>query len=136
MNISNGWVNWGAEAEQLGVLTVSGMGADFNDYIDFTAGVHFADSHLATWNGALEIDFSSSAAPNLADAVGNLYIGTNASGLTPAQLATVFFADDDFGDAVTYPAALDANGRLYPVPEPMTLSLLLAGGIASLIRRR
>ena len=35
-----------------------------------------------------------------------------------------------------FPAALDSTGKLVMVPEPMTLSLLLVGGIAGLIRRR
>jgi hypothetical protein len=134
-------INWSDYTETLGVLKLKASGS-MND-LNFGGGdacnIHFADSSAVDWStgGKLVIKY---LAGSTTDNAGNIYVGNSASALTAAQLAKITFAEMGNStwsdDGNYYPAALDANGRLYPVPEPMTLSLLLVGGIAGLIRRR
>jgi len=144
MNMLDGWINFSDTTQNnLGVLTVTGMAADWNDLRfapDDAVTLHFANSSNAVWAGALEIDYlaGGGATPDLA--VGDIFFGTDATGLTAAQLSKITFyeMDADFNNTgVTYPATILADGKIVPlVPEPLTISLLLAGGIAGLIRRR
>ena len=66
-----------------------------------------------------------------------LEVGTDATGLTAAQLAEITFNGTDLGDA-----GINAQGYVYdtlqPIPEPSTLVLGLLGGLSAMwtIRRR
>jgi hypothetical protein len=82
--------------------------------------------------GASEVDFANSSALNWTGAILNLLnwdpsidklrFGTDATGLTSAQLATIEFNGSGLGSA-----QLNANGYVV-VPEPSTALLLLVGG--------
>jgi len=139
-----GMINWSDVNETLGTVKLQANGA--MNSLNFGGGdmstIHFADSHLVDWStgGTLRIEYlaAGGATPELA--VGNIYFGTHETGLQAYQLAKIQFAEMDanFNDTGNYYAAkIDINGRVTPlVPEPLTLSLLLVGGIAGLIRRR
>jgi hypothetical protein len=134
-------INWSDVSETLGVIRLQASGS--MNALNFGGGdacnIHFADSSAVDWSTGGKLVIKYLAGTNL-DNAGNIYVGNSASGLTPAQLAKVSFAEMSNStwsdDGNYYPAAIAADGRLYPVPEPMTLSLLLVGGIAGLIRRR
>jgi hypothetical protein len=134
-------INWSDQSETLGVLKLKASGS-MND-LNFGGGdacnIHFADSRNVDWSTGTKFVIKYLAGSTI-DNAGNIYVGSSASALTAAQLAKITFAEMGTStwsdDGNYYPAALDANGRLYPVPEPMTLSLLLVGGVAGLIRRR
>ncbi len=106
--------------------TTLGLTADST--IDFGAGaseLDFANSSALTWTGTLNL---ASWDPN----VDKLRFGTDASGLTSAQLA-----DIEFNGAGLGTAQLDAYGFVM-VPEPSTALLSLLGGLGVMwsIRRR
>jgi len=137
VNFSGGEVNFSTTTETLGVVTVGGNGiiSDYNFGGGDESHTYFANSSGATWTpgAVLGIEYLASGG------YGNIYFGTDATGLTADQLAQIQFKpmDDNWdftGEA--FPAALAADGKLVIAPEPMTLSLMLVGGIASLIRRR
>jgi hypothetical protein len=116
-----GGFNHAMGSTTLALLTSTGAST-----IDFAAGaseVDFANSSAVNWTGAtlnlLNWD------PN----VDKLRFGTDATGLTAAQLAKIEFNGADLGTA-----ALDANG--YVVPEPGCLSLLGLAAMPLFGRRR
>jgi hypothetical protein len=72
--------------------------------------MRFADSHTSPWNGPLQIR-QWGVIPG-----DHIYFGTNAQGLTTAQLAQITFS----GSNTNYPAKLLATGELVPaVPPPL-----------------
>ena len=96
--------------------------------IDYGAGaseVDFANSSGVTWTGTI-LNLL-----NWNPAVDKLRFGTDPTGLTAAQLATIEFNGSGLGTA-----GLDANGFVVVVPEPTTALLLLVGGLALGLRRR
>jgi len=90
--------------------------------------------------GASEVDFANSSAVNWTGSVLNLVnwdpsidklrFGSDATGLTSAQLAKIEFNGSGLGSA-----QLDPNGFVI-VPEPSALLLFVVGGLAMGIRRR
>lgn len=125
-------LNFAGYSETMGVLTLSGNATGFGG--DHTTGgdIHFANSSAATWvpGAVLTLTtFESSAVPTY-------YFGSDTTGLTANQLAQIRFVDGVTG-AIS-PAGWDpaGNGLLVPVPEPMTISLLVVGGLAMLKRRK
>jgi len=138
-----GMINWSDVAETLGTVKLQANGA--MNSLNFGGGdcstIHFADSHLVDWStgGTLRIEFLKSGGSTLATQCGNMYFGTHETGLQAYQLAKIQWADmnDDFEDTGNYYACgIDSTGKIFPIPEPLTISLLLVGGIAGLIRRR
>ena len=103
--------------QTMGATSTLGMTASSTiDYVAGASEVDFANSSAASWTGLLNLnnwDFSST----------KLRFGTNASGLTAAQLAQIEFNGGGLGVA-----QLDADG--YVVPEPTTVALLVLGGSA------
>jgi fibronectin-binding autotransporter adhesin len=89
-----------------------------NSTLDFIAGaseMDFANSSALAWTGTIL---------NLASwnpSIDKLRFGTNATGLTSAQLATIEFNGGGLGTA-----QLDANGYVV-IPEPSTVVLILLG---------
>jgi len=126
-----GMINWGGNNETMGTVKLLNKGA-----MNALAGViHFADSSAVDWSAgtSLRVEYLASAG------LGAIYFGSSSGGLTAAQLAKITLAemDDSYNDTGNYYlAGLDETGKLVIAPEPMTLSLLLVGGIAGLIRRR
>jgi hypothetical protein len=94
--------------------------------IDFGAGaseVDFADSSALNWTGTLNL-------LNWDPSVDKLRFGTDANGLTAAQLADIEFNGSGLGTA-----ALDSNGYV-TAPEPTSSALLLGASLLLAGRRR
>jgi len=134
-----GMINWGGgdQTETLGTVQLLNQGAmnALNANI-----INFADSSAVDWSSGVKLRIEYLQSNYEGPGIGQLIFGNSASGLTAAQLAKIEFAEmnDGFDDTGNYyPAQILSTGQVVPlVPEPMTLSLLLVGGIAGLIRRR
>ncbi len=117
-------------SETVGVLTLSGNATGWGNNNGLDA-VHFANSSAATWapGAVFTITTYNASLP------GKYYFGTDTTGLTADQLAQVRFVDG-VTSAVS-PAMWDPSGSglVVPAPEPMTISLLVVGGLA-LLRRK
>jgi fibronectin-binding autotransporter adhesin len=105
-----------------------GLGLTASSIIDFEVGgssASFINSSLLGWTGIL----------NLANwsALDTLQVGTDATGLTTAQLAEIEFNGTDLGHA-----QILANGDIVDAPEPSSILLGLLGGLGMMwtIRRR
>jgi hypothetical protein len=101
-------------SQSMGSTTLALLTSTGASTIDFAVGaseIDFANSSAVSWTGSIL---------NLANwdpTVDKLRFGTDATGLTGAQLAKIEFNDAGLGTA-----SLDANG--FVVPEPGCLSLL------------
>jgi hypothetical protein len=109
-------------------MTATTLGLTAASTIDFSAGaseLDFANSSALTWSGTLNL-------ANWTFGVDALRFGTDATGLTAAQLA-----DIEFNGAGLGTAQLDAFGYVV-VPEPSTALLGLLGGLGAMwaVRRR
>jgi T5SS/PEP-CTERM-associated repeat protein/autotransporter-associated beta strand protein len=105
--------------------TTGTLDVNFDSTIDFDPGavsLAFANSSALAWTGTLTITGFTVGADTLR-------FGTDATGLTAAQLALFRFAD--YADAT---GVIDAQGYV-TIPEPGSAALLLAGA-ALLTRRR
>jgi hypothetical protein len=114
-------VNETTQTQYLGQLQIS-SGATVQMHYPFSQPtnatvVRFADSHALPWSGPLQISFWGGISGD------HIFIGTNAQGLTPAQLAQIIFA----GKNTNYPAKLLATGELVPAVPP-TLGCVNLGG--------
>ena len=108
-----------AGSETLGTLTLSGTSS-----IDLgTAAylLHFADSSSLSsiWTGSMTI-YGWSGAPNASGTLGQIYFGSNISGLTNSQLSMISF--NGFGTG----AILLTNGELVPMAVPETSTVVAA----------
>jgi hypothetical protein len=123
--LAGGTFNSGGLNQLLGTLDMDGTAT-----IDFGAGasaMSFANSSLVNW-GSFTL--------NLLDwTVGSdtLKVGTDATGLSAAQLSQIVFSDLPGSPT----AQIDASGFVAPiaVPEPSTLALALLGGFGLATRR-
>lgn len=98
------------------------LGAGGNLTINLQAGVaalDFADSSADTWGGTVTINGFQE---------GVIQFGSDASGLTPAQLAAI--------DGGIYTLTSQGYLTAVPVPEPTTLGLLVFSGLGLLAVRR
>lgn len=95
-------------------------GTSYIDFGDGPSSMDFTNSSTATWSGTLNL-------LNFNPSFDFLKFGTDATGLTTAQLA------DIQANGVNANATLDANGQLIlTVPEPSTAALGLLGGLSGL----
>jgi len=120
-------------SESLGTLTMTG-----NSTIDLGSAIHmleFTNSSATAWSGALTI-YGWQGLAGTSGTNGQIFVGSNLSGLTNAQLALISF--DGFGPG----AMLLTDGELVPVPVPeapvviSALLLLLAVGFREKTRIR
>jgi hypothetical protein len=126
--LGGGTLNTTGLNQAMGTLTLSNSST-----IDFGAG-----ATALTFNNSSSIDWGGSTLTILDWTLGSdtLRFGTDASGLTAAELGDIVFAD--LGNAA---AQIDANGFVTPVaaPEPSVAALGLLGGLTltiGLARRR
>jgi Calx-beta domain len=114
-NLNGGTLNLGGFDETLDLLQLSG-----NSSINFGNGdsdIVFSNSSGQTWTGLLTINNWSNASGE------TLRFGTNASGLTPAQLAQIQFTGFNIG------ASIDSLGFVTPfVAPPVNLSVSANAG--------
>ena len=102
------------QTQYLGQLQITG-GCTIQYYAPSNASsVRFADSHTQPWGGALQI-WLPGPSPGA-----HIFFGTNAQGLSAAQLAQVEFIKNSGGQELHYAAALLPTGELVPAgPAPM-----------------
>ena len=100
----------------------------------------FANSSAATWSGKLSV-YNYRGTPLVGGGLDQLFFGTDASGLTPAQLADITFYAGGPGSAELGTGVILSDGEVTytpaVVPEPFTWAAVLAGaGFLALVRRR
>lgn len=107
------------------------LGLTASSTIDFTSGAAelvFANSSGLTWTAGQTLNLVSTTGGNWNMSGDFLVIGTDATGLAPAQLGEIEFNGTDLGDA-----GITAAGYIYDtvqqVPEPSTVLLSLLGGL-------
>jgi autotransporter-associated beta strand protein len=119
--LNGGTVSLGGFNQAMGSST---LGLTASSAIDFTLGgsMSLANSSALTWTGTLDLlSYNSSTDP--------LYVGTDATGLTSAQLADIEFD----GSGV---ASITSAGLITEVPEPATILLGLVGGLSMMWKAR
>jgi autotransporter-associated beta strand protein len=109
----------GAGGVGIGALTLQA-----NSIIDMSATslIHFAASNLQTWivsAGSLQI-WNWSGTPVTGGGTEEILFGTNALGLTVAQLADFQFYSGAGTGAYTPGGVILSTGEIVPVPEPAT----------------
>jgi hypothetical protein len=120
-------------ARRAGTLTLNGDAT-----IDLGTGasiLRLANSASALWApAALTIAGWSGSVDGLGQ--DEVFFGTNANGLTALQLSQIRFLDPlGFAPGI-YGAKLLPTGELVVIPEPSSLTLLLAGAAGLMVRRR
>lgn len=125
MALSGGTYRLNTVSEGTTAPTGNGVGAltlTTNSIIDLagTDVLHFANSSGQTWTGTLSI-YNYSGTPFTGNAAEQLLVGSNASGLTQAQLDSIsFYSGSGTGFLGTAGFTPDMDGELAPVPEPST----------------
>jgi autotransporter-associated beta strand protein len=111
------------------VMSATTLGLLANSSIDFGIGaseVDLANSSTVAWTGGSVLNLASW---NFSTT--KLRFGTDANGLTAAQLAQIQFNGSGLGTAM-----LDANGYVTVVPEPASVLLVSIGVLAAWPYRR
>ncbi|GAA5118237.1 hypothetical protein JIN84_16245 [Luteolibacter yonseiensis] len=122
--------------ETMGALT--GLaGANLLDLKSVGNILHFADSSSATWTDSLTIlDWTGKSSGGGADQV---FFGSNAAGLTPAQLAKITFLNPTI-NGTSFPGIFVANmlssGEIVAIPESSTGLLVICSILGLGVRRR
>jgi hypothetical protein len=111
-------------------MTSAPLSMTASSTIDYGVGpseIDFAKSSAATWTGTLDL-----ANWDPTNATTFLRFGTDATGLTPAQLADIEFDNNP----ATLGEAQITSGGYVETPEPASLSLLALAGAGLIARRR
>ncbi len=148
LTLSSGTIQAGASGifGNITKLTLSGnaAGGNFaaNGFNQTTTGtLALGGSSTITFLGSETLKFANSSAVawtagrtlNLVNYDNGLFVGTDATGLTSAQLAEIEFNGSGLGNA-----QINSFGDIIDVPEPSTIALGLIGGLGMLwtVRRR
>jgi hypothetical protein len=105
--------------ENLGQMLLSS-----NSLIDLEPGTHtlaFLNSSPVAWNNGFTLTVSNWTGSTNGGGSHQLLFGNNSSGLTPAQLHQIQFANPSGFPAGVYPAQMLATGEVVPAPQPPTL---------------
>jgi autotransporter-associated beta strand protein len=124
--LGGGILDPGGFTHLMGSTTLSLTANSTIDYIAGASEIDFANSSSLTWTAGKTL--------NLADwnaSIDKLRIGTDATGLTAAQLGEIEFNGGGLGTA-----GIDPNGYIYQVPEPSAVLLGLLGGLAFIWKLR
>jgi hypothetical protein len=134
LNMAGGTFDTSGFSETVGALSLSTSVTSTFDLGTGASIFHLATSSDRAWNGTLRItNWSGSTIGGGADQV---FLGSNASGLTSAQLAAVQFIDPA-GSIGTYGAQMLSRCELVAaIPEPGTALSLLSGAAFLLSRSR
>jgi len=113
----------------MGVLTLAGSSV-LNLGTGGFSSISFANSSAASW-GANTLNVY-----NWQEGTSGLSFGTDATGLTGTQLSQIDLYSDA-GSTLLGQAFITDGGAISIIPEPSSLALVvLAGGLAFLMRRR
>jgi len=122
------------------VMSSTTLGLTASSTIDFTSGqaeMDFANSSAVSWTPSLTLNLISTTGGNWNTSGDALEFGTDATGLTAAQLAEIEFNGTDLGDAALTPQGFLID-TAQVVPEPSTAALGVLGilGMAWRLRSR
>jgi autotransporter-associated beta strand protein len=141
MTLNGGTFNTGGLSEHGASNSTAGIGAltlSSSSIINMGAGssvIAFADSHLSSWTGTLQI-WNWSGTPTTGGGTDELFFGTSSGGLTSTQLGEIQFYSDSgttlYGGAIT----ILSTGEVVPVPEPSTYVAAALAMAALLITQR
>ena len=127
------------KSEMLGTLTEDPATINFGSANGLSNTLQFADSHLQTWSGTLQItgydyNFAGSAPTD------HLFFGSGSSGLTAHQLGQISFVNVNGVAGNNYAAQMLNTGEvtIAPTPEPGGIVPILVGiaGTGVLVARR
>lgn len=124
MSLNGGTFATGGFSDTLDTLTLT---ADSTiNFGDGSSVLRFSDSSALTWTGGTTLFLTNWSGVIEGGGIDQLYIGTNPSGVTSAQLSQIKFVDP-FGFAPgVYAAQILASGEIVPVPEPSVLLVAFA----------
>ena len=145
MTLNGGTFNTGGFSERglAGATVTPGMGTVTllsNSVIDLGGGasvIAFSNSSAQAWTGTLSI-YNWSGTPGGGNGTDQLFFGTDATGLTTAQLGQIAFYSDSGTTFLGWAGyANDLDGEVVPVPEATTwLGAALAFGALGFTQRR
>lgn len=125
MTLNGGTFNTGGLSEHGASNNTAGIGAltlQSTSTIDMGSSasiIAFADSHLLSWTGTLNIyDWTGTA--QTGGGTDELFFGTGSTGLTASQLLDIHFYSGSGTGAYAAGAMILANGEVVPVPEVRT----------------
>jgi autotransporter-associated beta strand protein len=143
ITLSGGTFRMNATSEGTTVAAGAGVGAltlTSSSVIDLAGtnpSLHFAASNGQSWSGTLSI-WNWNGTLTTGNGVEQIAFGSNASGLTAAQLSQIsFYSDAGTSFLGTAKFAPDFDGEIIPVPEPSTwIGAALALGAVGFTQRR
>ena len=142
MTLNGGTFNTGGLSEHGLTNNTAGIGAltlQSTSTIDMGSGssvVAFANSKSSSWTGTLNI-YNWSGNPGTGGGTDQLYFGSDATGLTAAQLLEIQFYSGNGTGPYGTGALILANGEIVPTPEPSTyLAAILGLGASFYFRRK
>lgn len=130
--LSGGTFDTSGYNETVGTLSLQG-----NSIIDLgtsasASALKFSASNGTAWQTGKQLEIRNwSGTLNTAGGSDQLFVGTTASGLTPAQLSQIKFNIN----GSLYNAAISSNGEVYAIPEPACVALA-GGAVMALLARR
>lgn len=112
----SGNLNLGNSTQQLGRLIAAG-----NSTITFpsnNSALHFLDSHTATWTNGATLTLTNWNGSTNGGGASQLFVGSNTSGLTPAQLLRFRFSNPAGFAPGTWYASQLTTGEIVPTIRP------------------
>lgn len=132
--LDGGTLNTGGNSQNLATLSLSS-----DSTIDLGSGasiLQFSDSSAAVWGGGLVLTINSWSGSRHGAGIDQFYIGSDDSGLTEIQVGQIRFFNPAGFDPGLYEARLLPTGEIVPVPEPATVTAIIALSLVLIWRER